>query len=277
MIVITTIEPDLKDVNTTNKIFTRYFEKEAIYCFKCLRDYFDGNIYCLNLNKCDISNQTKYYFEKLNINYIHSFDDRIKNHKCGFWNIPLSGIYFESMFQDINPVMLRIDLDMMLLRALPDLDNFKTPAVSPHTQGSHKYLESKKGVLYNTGIMISKPSDEFYKKQYQLLNQFDKLLNYKECGKLYELNITKNPSLNSLEYPLLEELCVNYIEGVNKLEIGSIEGDEYEAIQDAYFYHCHYEPEKSQNKLKILIQYSKKYNLSKHIKDYINEQIQHSR
>ena len=252
IILFAPIEGNLKDINTTNNLFTRYFEEEAILCFKCWRE--NGGwlkdipiiTYCPTKN--GISEKTKKIFKELNVEYIEEYQPLTSEFKCGFWNIPLVGKIIESMDKYKDSFLIKIDLDMYLINEL-DKKLFKnTPVITTHTLGHNFYIENNlKDDFFNTGFLISKASDKFYDKQFKKLLEMEKAFFDKNIEEKFGLKVEYIRNNNSLEYCLLEEICVNYMikdgEKIFKILNNCLEGEEDESdkikIDNIYFIHEH--------------------------------------
>jgi hypothetical protein len=98
--LIAPIESDKTCINIVKNIVKtpRFFETEAIRCFKSWREnggwLKDIPIYTLCSTGNGISDNTKKEFEKLGVTYIEEYANETKNYSSGFLTLPYCGYYF---------------------------------------------------------------------------------------------------------------------------------------------------------------------------------------
>lgn len=276
------IEGDLKDINTQSGNYERYFEKEAIKAFKCWRQnggwLKDIPIYAICPTKATISEETKQAFADLNVTYIEAYEPETETYLCGFWNIPLVGMWAENNLTE--DVLIKIDLDMYLIKPLKpewfvDLD--KT-IVGIHDFKAHPYLHKMStaypefGNFFNTGFTISKRSSGFFHEQMQALIEMEDVYDQGRFEQVYGIKVGESSSRdedNEFEYDLLEELCVSimYRDGFPIIPLANfyLETEEYELddeeivfnLNEIYFIHEHIDTNLDREKLTNKIRYRK--------------------
>lgn len=211
------IEGDLRDINSTKQGFERYFEKEAIRCFKCWRNnggYLkDIPIYAICPTNNGVSENTKKVFKELNITYIEDFLEETLDYDCGFWNIPLVGKWAEEHLSE--QTLIKIDLDMYLLKPIPPYlitESYSKAIVGDHDPGFHKYLSSitRYNNFFNTGFTITSRSTGFFSKQLTTLLEMEEHFKTNLFIDLYDVKMDYSTNqAEHLEYCLLEEFCVS--------------------------------------------------------------------
>lgn len=125
--LITLFEKNRQIINESNQLENRYYEQELITCIKYWRAFAKElkniNIYVLNLHEYYISKPLRSELHKYNAKIIDVQDQQFKktvaNISNGFLFEPLCGKYFEQF--DVIPehILIKIDLDMMLIKSLP--------------------------------------------------------------------------------------------------------------------------------------------------------------
>lgn len=271
IVLFTIIEPDMNDINTNSSKVVRYFEQEAIKCFSHWRNNAgwlkDVEIYTMCPTKADISQETKDKFEELNVNYIHEHLPETDSFTCGFWNIPLVGKYFENKFP--NKTLLKIDLDMYILKELPKEWFDEDCSIAVHDELAHNYfteLGQRDPVFknfYNTGFTITKPGLNFFHEQYDVLEDMEKSFHNNTILEDYNIDVRDDFDQDEfLELWLLEEACVSIMESrgleINKLRNFYLEvyDNEFETNENMkpeniYFIHEHIEKNVDYSKTKI--------------------------
>lgn len=271
--IIASIEADLQNINTINKnIFgfkeNRYYEKEAIRCFKSWRKYGgilkDISIYCICLTKNIISEDTKNEFKKLNVVYIENYDNITDSFLSGFWNIPYSGVWFENNLKE--DYFIKLDLDMELIKHIDSkfISNFITQTVSvgiydidfgSDREKRYKLFPNIK-IQTNTCFIISNRKSKIY-------NQW--------WTKLLEI-CDKYPYTDILEEVAFDLILNNTIKLVANFQIGEnyINDNNYDLLSNddldnIYFSHekIHEDKSKNINYLKLKTKFLNKINIIK--------------
>lgn len=268
------IEGNLRDINTTKQGLKRYFEKEAIRAFTCWRKnggwLKDIPIYAICATGNGISLSTKKEFEKINVTYIEEYMKETETFDCGFWNIPLVGKWAQKNLPHTD--LIKIDLDMYLLRSLPESWFGNGDIIGLHTSGAHPYLEKmgneyieyKK--FYNTGLTITRKGSIFFEKQMQILLELENEFKNGNFKEKYGLEINYDvKDEEHFEYCLLEELAVSIMERdgfkINPIQYYYIEAEEYEEmdLDNVYFIHEHIEESIDKDKLFNKAKYRKQF------------------
>jgi len=261
IVLFAPIEMANLDKNSINYNMNRNYELEATECFKLFRLnggwLKDIRIITFCLSKNNLSNDTLKIFSELNIENIH-LPNLIKSDiKCGFWNIPILGKYLEKYYYKYNlsknTKLLKIDLDMFLIKPLPkEWFNYNEVVVATHDNNFHDYLTNLNLnlIFYNTGFVISEIQNYFYTKQYALLNEMERHFKNNTFFKKYNILVKDNINQKKhLEYILLEELCVSYYEKIFNekliklnnfyIELEKEELKNLDDIDSIYFIHEH--------------------------------------
>lgn len=283
--LITTIEGDLRDINTLKQGYYRCYEQEALQCFSEWRKnggwLSDIPIYTICLTKNTISEDTKNKFKSLGVNYIEEYHPETERYQNGYWNIPLSGKYFEENLKE--DIFIKTDLDMYLIKPLKkqlfDLKPGYT-TVGRYDEMSAKHntnkltFPSKYGQPWDTGFIITERKTNFFTKFYEKLKQLT--LEY-ETGTFenkYNLHIKEHDNDVGVDYGAIEEFAISVMNTDDKVKLKEINkynlGEFYapidiysdEEVDNIYFFHEHIpytEPE--YNKIKTRIDYRKRVNL----------------
>ena len=272
------IEGDLRDTNSLKQGLEPYLEKEAIKCFKCWRENAgalkDIPIYAICPTRNGVSEETIEEFKTLNVSYIEEFLEDTLYYECGFWNIPLVGRWAEENL--LEETLIKIDLDMYLLKELPDslLHKSKTyDVVGDHDTTFHKYLSSidRYPNFFNTGFTITRREGKFFTKQLETLLRMEKHFEDETFESLYGVKMEYSVNQEShLEYCLLEEFCVSIMveEGVSIFPFSGfyLETEENELTRPYYkkdnilFIHEHITNTLNTRSLKVKLQYLKELN-----------------
>ena len=124
--LIVSVESNENNINLMTKTISvqRFYEDEAIRCFKSWRKnggwLKDIDIYCVCPSKNTIKQTTKDEFKKLNVEYVEYFDQNIFDYSSGFLTLPFVGQLFENKVNISQNILIKIDLDMQLLKPLPE-------------------------------------------------------------------------------------------------------------------------------------------------------------
>ena len=123
--LIVSVESNENNINLMTKTISvrRFYEDEAIRCFRAWRKnggwLKDIDIYCVCPSKNTIKQTTRDEFKKLDVEYIEYFDENIFDYSSGFLTLPFVGQLFENKVSINQNILIKIDLDMQLLKPLP--------------------------------------------------------------------------------------------------------------------------------------------------------------
>ena len=270
--IIASIEADLQNINTINKdIFgfkeNRYYEKEAIRCFKSWRKYGgilkDIPIYCICLTKNIISNDTKIEFEKLNVIYIEKYDIVTDSFLSGFWNIPYSGVWFENNLKE--EYFIKLDLDMELIKSI-DI-NFINNFISETSVGIYDIDfgsdREKRYILFpnikiqtNTCFIISSKKSKIYTKWWLKLLDICKHYEYTDILEEVAFDVLLDENI---------KLISNFQIGENYINLNNYHLLSPDALNNIYFSHekIHEDKLKNINYLKLKTKFLNKINILK--------------
>lgn len=249
--LIASIEANKQNTNWQKKTspFIHMYEDEAIRCFTNWRKnggwLKDISIYALCSTKNFISDSTKKLLEQLNVNYIEHYDERASNYSSGFLTLPYCGKYFSQANIIPEDILLRIDLDMNLLKPL---DEKLFDGIDDSTIIGQYDIDSLKdqrtsyqdALPFDTGFMITHKKNRFYDVWYDLCFS-DEILNSNEW-----ISIRKD-----LGDYYLEEFVVDYMYHNSLMKITPIQKYQYgegyasidtftdEQIKNLYFCHEH--------------------------------------
>lgn len=226
--LIVSIESNLNNLNLmTNTIKQhRFYEDEAIKCFKCWRK--NGGwlkniqIYCVCPSKNTLNKNTQNELKKLNVEYIEYYDNNIFNYSSGFLTLPFIQQLFEKKVNINQNILIRIDLDMQLLKPLP-IEWFYNVYLGQTCIGQYDIYSIKdqrriyKNFLpFDTGLMITDKR-----------NMFGSLW-YKLCFSDYILNTNEWQAVKKqFGNYYLEEFVVDYIYANNLSRIVPIQRYQY--------------------------------------------------
>lgn len=292
--LITTIEGDLQDINTTKCGYQRQYEQEAIRCFTewrrnagWLRDI---PIYTVALTRNTISEETSRILKTLNVTYIEAYHPDTEQFQSGYWNIPLSGKYFEEHLSE--DVLIKIDLDMYLIKPMKkelfDLVDDVT-IVGRYDELSAKHNTNKLtfpdryGQPWDTGLIIARRAAGFYAKFYQKLTQLTSEYNNGVLESTYGLRVKQHDNDIGVDYGAMEEFAVSVmhtddgipLRAITKYNLGEFYApiDIYtdEEVDNIYFFHEHIPyTEPGYDKIRTRINYKKRVLQNEHRADYGN-------
>lgn len=247
--LIAPIEANKDNLNWQTKTspFIHLYEDEAIKCFSAWRRnggwLKDINIYVLCSTKNKVSSSTQSKLKSLGVQYIESYDSMSQSYSSGFLNLPYCGKFFEDYVGMNEDVLIRIDLDMALLKPLPcqlfsNVSN--ATLIGQYDVNSLKdQRTSYPGILpFDTGFMISNKNSGFYHKWYEMCFS-DEVLNSSEWKSIRQV----------LGDYYLEEFAVDYMNYNNIMPIMPIQkyqfGEGYSSIDNfsddeiEHVYFCH--------------------------------------
>ena len=188
----------------------RFYEDEALKCFSLWRKnggwLKDIPIYCVCPSKNTIRKDIQNKFKKLNVEYIEYFDENIFNYSSGFLTLPFVGQLFENKVKINENILIKIDLDMQLLKPLP-IEWFEKVYLGFTIIGQYdKYSikDQRQAYLdflpFDTGLMITDKNNMFCDLWYKL------------CFKDYVIttNEWQTTKIQFGDY-YLEEFVIDYI------------------------------------------------------------------
>jgi hypothetical protein len=113
-----------KKVCFGDKVYFRFFEDEIIRNIRSWRKnggwLKDIPVYVLLSNGETIQNKTIDTLKELNVDITILQEDKIIHHNLGFLNEPYCGKYFESINPIKEEITIKTDLDMQLLKPIPE-------------------------------------------------------------------------------------------------------------------------------------------------------------
>lgn len=284
--LITTIEGNRKDINTLKQGYIREYETEALVCFKEWRKnggwLKDIPIYCIALTSQTPSDETKAAFKELDVTYVEEYYEETELYQNGYWNIPLSGKWFEENLEE--DILIKIDLDMYLIKELPkslvNLGKGKT-IVGRYDELSAKHntnkltFPNKYGQPWDTGLVITHKKTLFFSTFYDKLKQITQEYEDGVFESLYGLKIKEHCDDEGVDYGAIEEFAVSILYTDDKFKLDPIFkynlGEFYapisiytnEEVDNIYFFHEHIPfQEVGYDKFKTRIEYFHRINNS---------------
>lgn len=272
--LITMIESNENNLNEQRGIIfseKRLYEDEAILCFKNWREkggwLKDIPIYTYCPTKNTVTEKTKEEFKKLNVTYIENYLPETESFASGFMNVPLCGKVFEETLTE--DVLIHIDLDMNLIRPLPEslvksvLDN-QFVLVGQYDDISAKE-QRKLGEGWDnpldTGFIISHRQSNFYAFFYKALvemtaikgdSRWKQFCSDQPLYFLEEYVIDK--AYNEKEFPVVPIKRYQIGEGYAKVNTFTDE-----ELKNVYFWHEHILYEKAlYDKIREKLEFTKR-------------------
>jgi hypothetical protein len=175
--LITVIEGNMNNINfDANKI--RLYEIEALRCFRHWRKN-AGNlknidIYCICVTNNQPSIKTINELKKLNVNYIHNYDNRSEVFTNGFWNKPLGCSILEKKLN--YDFFIHIDLDMYILNELQtDIHCNSCLIYDKFDSLQERKLRNSYYIPYNTCYMTGTKNDLIFTKWFEILQNINNI------------------------------------------------------------------------------------------------------
>ena len=249
------IEKNQHDINSKKQGYTRYYESEAIYCFRELRKFYpDAKIIAMQVTKDKISKTTIKILSEMNVCFIYNYQEITETFKNGYWNIPLVGKIVEKMFP--NHKLIKIDLDMYIIKKLPDNWINQKILIGRYDDDSKKHNLNNMnfpefyGNAFDTGLIICDSNLKFYELYFNTLQNITRdYNNYIMFKNKYMITINEYDE-DGMDYGVLEEFAINYIEFKNWAYISYITdynigefyktSDDYNDLSNIYFLHYHF-------------------------------------
>lgn len=250
--LVVSVESNQNNVNLMTKTvqIQRFYEDEALRCFQSWRKnggwLKDIAIYCVCPSKNTIKKDTQDKFKELGVEYIEYFDQNLFNYSSGFLTLPFVGQLFENKVQIDQDILVKIDLDMQLLKPLPrewfGFVNFGFTVVGQYDKYSIRdQRQAYPDFLpFDTGLMITDKNNKFCD------------LWYKFCFKEYVIktNQWQETKMKFGDY-YLEEFVIDYIYANKLAKVMPVQRYQYgegyasidtfsdEELKQLYFLHEH--------------------------------------
>lgn len=242
--LITVIESDKVNIDSSNTNLVRYFEREAVQCFTYWRknagSLKDIPIYAVCVTKNTISEYTQQKFKELGVEYIENYIPWTDDFECGFYNKPVGCMLLEHQLD--HDFLIHIDLDMYVLRE-PEIEWTNSCMVYDKKQILEERKHNDGSVIdtFNTCYMVMRRSDFIFTQWWNILRGLD--LRYKEDQSWFDGRFT------DLDYRKLEELSFDLLSldvDIHNIP-NSIFGETYtdlnemteEELSHVYFHHYH--------------------------------------
>lgn len=176
--LITAIEGDAGNLNTQRgiKVVSEHlFESEAKICFEHWRKnggYLkDIPIYAFCPTHNTVTEETKQHFANLNVTYIEEYQPITETFVNGFMNVPLICMLLEQRIQE--DVMIKIDLDMNLIKPLPEewinSEELICGQYDDYCAAQQRTVDKGWTNPFDTGFTISRTKSGFYKFFYDMV------------------------------------------------------------------------------------------------------------
>ena len=123
--LVVPVERNFDNTNWQKKTspYARMYEDEAVKCFSSWRKnggwLKDISIYAVCITKNTLPKRTQEKLSSLGVKYIEDFDHRSEDFSSGFLTLPYTSRWAEESSLVKEHILLRIDLDMCLLKPLP--------------------------------------------------------------------------------------------------------------------------------------------------------------
>lgn len=227
--LITVIEADKTNIDSSHTSVVRFFEKEAIRCFTHWREHGGSlaniDIYAVCITKNTVSASTKAKFVELGVHYVEAYHPETATFVCGFYNKPLGCMYLE---QELDyDFFIHVDLDMYLMSE-PHFTWASSCMVYDKKQVLSERVHKDKTVIdtYNTCLMVTKRVDRIFTKWWDKLKVVDNL--YLINPEYFTLHF------ENLEYRKLEELSFDLLSKEVQIHTipNSIFGETYTPLAD---------------------------------------------
>ena len=185
-----------KKVCFGDKVYFRFFEDEIIRNIRSWRKnggwLKDIPVYVLLSNGETIQNKTIDTLKELNVDITILQEDKIIHHNLGFLNEPYCGKYFESINPIKEEITIKTDLDMQLLKPIPEeiirLAQDKI-IIGQYDEESLKGQREKfsNNLPFDTDLIITHKKHNFYSTYYNMCFSEKILLNeeYKKVQEQY--------------------------------------------------------------------------------------------
>ena len=226
------------------------YENEAIRCFSSWRKnggwLKDIPIYAVCFTHNTISESTRTELEKLNVTYIEYYEKESDSYSSGFLQLPYIGKFFEKTYSINQNSLIRIDLDMTLIKpistALVDATQYYDAVIGQYDVDSIKDQRKpyEDCLPFDTGFMLTDKRKCF--------NTFW----YDTC---FNSNVLNSAEWNDVKKQTgdyyLEEFAVDYINHNKLANILSVQKYQYgegyasirtftdEQLKNLYFLHEH--------------------------------------
>jgi len=263
--LVTAIEGDAGNLNTQRgiKVASEHlFESEAKLCFEHWRKnggYLkDIPIYAFCPTRNTVTESTKQRFKELDVTYIEEFQPVTDTFVNGFMNVPLVCMLLEQRIAE--DVMIKIDLDMNLIKPLPqewvDSDVLICGQYDDYCAALQRSVEGSTMNPYDTGFTISRRDSGFYKMFYEMV------LNIQNGNDPGWEKIKAVSGDYYLEEYAMDKIVVDgmwKVKPVQRYQIGEwytpvAEFSDAELL-DVYFWHEHIRHDPKYNKVREKVEY----------------------
>lgn len=253
--LITPIDSNKRSVDSFGVEHLRFFEDEAVRCIKSWRRnggwLKDIKIYVLNASRAEIQDKTIDALKSLGALYIEDYQPETSSFSSSFLNEPFCGKYFECIKPCKETTTIKVDLDMQLLKPIPQelLEISQNKVVIG--QYDEKASKDQRGVLFadsnfklpfDTNFIIASKPSHFYEVYFDTCynGDFLKTTEWQELEKRYGSYyieefaidwIASRPEAGDLLYPV-----TNYQYGEGYPALSSYSDAE---VQKILFLHEH--------------------------------------
>lgn len=201
---ITPLESNKRSIDSFGVDHLRFFEEEAIRCVQSWRKnggwLKDIKIYALNATQAEVRQSTFDALDKLGVICINDYHPNTSYFQSSFLNEPFCGYYFEALKPCHEKILIKTDLDMQLLKPIPEeLIQIAVDKVvigqydeeSSKDQRGVQFSDSKHQLPFDTNFIIVNRELGFYRRYFEAcqskeliqLPQWKKLQN--QCGSYY--------------------------------------------------------------------------------------------
>lgn len=194
--LVTPLECNKRSVDSFGVEHLRFFEEEAIRCMKSWRKnggwLKDIKIYALNATRAKVQKKTIGALEDLGVVCIDDYCPETDTFSSPFLNEPFCGMYFEATKPCKEKILVKTDLDMQLLKPIPE-ELFETAkskvVIGQYDEESSKdqrgvlFKKSKFKLPFDTNFIISSRDSGFYQRYFDAC-QSKELLASEEWSRL---------------------------------------------------------------------------------------------
>lgn len=177
---VTPLESNKKAIDAFGHEHLRFFEDEAVRCITSWRRnggwLKDIKIYALNATGVEIQQKTLDRLQQLAVICIDDYQETTRSFSSPFLIEPFCGYYFESLKPIDEKILIKTDLDMQLLKPLPQdlLEIAQSKVVigqydveSSKDQRGVQFCNSKHHLPFDTNLIITNRDLSFYKRYFE--------------------------------------------------------------------------------------------------------------
>lgn len=201
---ITPLERNKRSIDSFGVDHLRFFEEEAIRCVQSWRKnggwLKDIKIYALNATQAKVQQSTFDALDKFGVICINDYHPNTSYFQSSFLNEPFCGYYFEALKPCHEKILIKTDLDMQLLKPIPEeLIQIAVDKVvigqydeeSSKDQRGVQFSDSNHQLPFDTNFIIVNRELGFYRRYFEAcqskelieLPQWKNLQN--QCGSYY--------------------------------------------------------------------------------------------